>query len=84
MTTLARAILLLPAGFRVYDEDFTVECPPPKRFRLPDGGTFGLVHLHHGGDVDDETRALYVLGGAYLPHGATHEHRHDPDEAHDQ
>ena len=84
MTTLARAILLLPAGFRVYDEDFTVECPPPKRFRLPDGGTFGLVHLHHGGDVDDETRALSVLGGAYLPHGAQAAPRPEPDEAHDQ
>lgn len=83
--TVARAIFLLPAGFRAHDEDFTVALPPPRD--LPDPVTaqpYTLVQLHHGGSVDAETRALYVLGGEYLPHGAQATPCHDPDEAHDQ
>lgn len=80
-----RALLLLPSGHRAYDEDLMVEAPAPRTLdiRLP-GLTlaYGLVHLHHGGAVDAETRALYVLGGRYRPHGTMR--RRLPDEAHEQ
>lgn len=78
----ARAILLLPSGHRAFDEDFTVAFPPPSHVLL--GGSFELMHLHHAGGVDQDTRALYVLGGCYRPYGYPRAERHDPDEAHDQ
>jgi len=82
----ASAILLLPSGHRAYDEDFTVALPVPKWIDVSNAGPglFHLIHLHHSGLVDDLTRALYVLGGAYCPYGYTHVAHHAPDEAHDQ
>jgi len=82
----AQAILLLPSGHRAFDEDFAVAFPVPRTIDvggLVPHGVYGLVHIHHSGTVDDVTRALYVLGGHYRPHGASCL-RLDPDEAHDQ
>jgi hypothetical protein len=84
----AQAIFLLPAGLRFDDRDATIEFPPPRWFDVPtDGGGFArfeLMHLHHAGECDGLTRALYVLGGRYLPFGYQAEPQHDPDEVHDQ
>jgi hypothetical protein len=80
-----RALLLLPSGHRACDCDHVVASPPPRTLdiHLPTHSLhYGLVHLHHGGAVDAETRALYVLGGRYRPHGTLR--RRLPDEAHDQ
>jgi hypothetical protein len=78
----ARALLLLPSGHRAFDEDFTVAMPAPKTLELQTD-TYHLMHLHAAGGVDQETRALYVLGGRYEPHGFGPT-RHAPDEAFDQ
>lgn len=78
----ARAILLLPAGFRAFDEDFTVDLPVPPTLSV-DGADYDRVQIHHGGMIDQDARVLYVLGGRYLPHGAERT-RLDPDEAHEQ
>ena len=84
----AQAILLLPAGLRADDRDYMIEFPPPRLLDVPtEAGGFAryeLMHLHHAGEVDPTTRALYVLGGRYLPFGYQAAPRHDPDEAHDQ
>lgn len=83
MPAQAAAILLLPSGHRAFDEDFAVSIPVPEMIEV-DRVAYHRFHLHFGGTVDDETRALYVLGGCYRPHGAHRDERHDPDEAHDQ
>jgi hypothetical protein len=83
----AQAILLLPAGLRADFPEVTVAFPPPRMLDVPTESGFAryeLMHLHHAGECDGETRALYVLGGRYLPFGYQSEPRHDPDEAHDQ
>ncbi len=77
----ARALLLLPSGHRAFDEDLTVGIPLPATVDIATD-TYYLWHLH-AGEVDDETRALYVLGGPYRPHGYGRL-RHAPDEAYDQ
>ena len=84
----AIALLLFPSGHRVYDDDQprTVGYPFPVVIDTgPNGepGVYHLMHVHYGGEVDAEARALYVLGGHYLPHG-TGALRLDPDEALDQ
>lgn len=81
----ARAILVLPAGFRVLGYDVTVAFPVPDFVELQGdlSGRYELMHIHHAGECDQATRALYVLGGRYLPHGAG-ELRLDPDEACEQ
>jgi hypothetical protein len=56
--------------------------PAPKTLELQTD-TYHLMHLHAAGGVDQETRALYVLGGRYEPHGFGPT-RHAPDEAFDQ
>lgn len=86
MPETASAILLLPSGHRAFDEDFTVTSPAPKTFdvRGEDRGIYYLMHLHMSGVVDGHVRALYVLGGHYMPYGAGRLDQHDPDEAHDQ
>ncbi len=78
----ARALLLLPSGHRAFDEDLAVGIPVPRTLDVG-GDVFDLLHLHAGGTVDAETRALYVLGGLYRPHGYGAA-RHAPDEAFDQ
>ena len=85
MIEQAQAILVLPSGHRAFDEDFAVAFPVPRTIDVAgmDRGVYGLVHIHHSGQVDDRTRALYVLGGHYRPHGASRL-RLDPDEVHDQ
>lgn len=87
MPAQATAILLLPSGHRAHDGPCFVDYPPPRVIDGgPDGepGRYHLFHLHQAGSVDGDTRALYVLGGTYRPHGAQRNDRHDPDEAHDQ
>lgn len=80
LPVIVRAILLLPAGMRAFDEDFPVTYPPPQT--IHDGAArYELMSRHYGGT--DEGRVLYVLGGRYLPHGAGHPQL-APDEAHDQ
>lgn len=81
----ARALLLLPSGHRVMDHDLQVMIPVPQTLRLTrvERGTFHLAGLHTG-ELDGETRALYVLGGPYRPHGYPHKDRNAPDEAYDQ
>lgn len=81
--TNARAILVLPAGFRALEEDVGVAFPVPDFIDVEGDGRYELMHLHHAGECDQTTRALYVLGGRYLPHGAG-ELRLDPDEACEQ
>lgn len=85
MTEQARAILVLPSGHRAFDEDFAVTLPVPKTIDVAgmDRGVYYLLHVHHSGSVDAETRALYVLGGHYLPYGAG-PLKGAPDEVHDQ
>jgi len=82
LPTQARALLLLPAGLRAFDEDFVVDFPVPA-FIDVESDRYTCMHVHHGAEVDRETRALYVLGGRYLPYGAG-TLRLDPDEARDQ
>lgn len=88
LPTTAQAILLLPSGHRALDEDVAIPLPLPDTIDVaaPAGmpGLYHLVHQHHPGHVDDTLRALYVLGGRYLPHGATRVDRAHPDEVHDQ
>ena len=74
----ARALLLLPSGHRAYDADVPVGIPVPPTLTLRDD-IYYLWHLHHG-VCDAETRALYVLGGVYQPHGYG-TLRYAPDEA---
>lgn len=81
----ATAILLLPAGMRIFYADFVVPNPPPKVIDCTHEG-FGIfrrVAVHHPGCVDGETRALYVQGGRYVQGGFTTEARLDADEAYD-
>jgi hypothetical protein len=84
----AQAILLLPAGLRADDGEYTVAFPPPRMLDIPtDAGGYAryeLMHLHHAGECDGATRALYVLGGRYLPFGYQAAAQPDPDEVHDQ
>lgn len=81
--TQARALLLFPSGQRVYPEDLLVDFPCPHEIHLHGPSEhYRLFHLHHAGEVDAETRALYVLGGHYRPHGATEQR--EPSEAYDQ
>lgn len=84
MPQTARALLLLPAGLRAFETDVSVPFPLPREvdLRAVGGGCFKLMHIHHAGEVDGETRALYILGGVHLPIGA--QLTADPDEAHDQ
>lgn len=77
-----RALLLLPSGHRAFDEDVPVPIPIPMTYAVADD-VYHLMHLHSGGRVDGETRALYVLGGAYRPQGFG-VMRLDPEEAFDQ
>lgn len=81
----ATAILLLPAGMRLFAIDFTVPNPPPRVIDCTaDGyGLFRRVAVHHPGAIDGVTRALYVQGGRYVPVGFTAEPRLDPSEAYD-
>lgn len=81
----ARAILVLPAGLRALEHDLPVGFPVPDFIDLRGdvAGRYDLMHIHHAGECDQTTRALYVLGGRYLPHGAG-ELRLDPDEACEQ
>lgn len=80
LPAVVRAILLLPAGMRAFDEDRVVAYPPPLTIDR-EAGRYELMSRHYGGT--DEGRALYVLGGRYLPYGAG-ELRRYPDEVHDQ
>lgn len=81
----ARAILVLPTGHRALPSDLPIAFPVPDFIDLAGdlGGRYELMHIHHAGECDLTTRALYVLGGRYLPHGAG-ELRLDPDEACEQ
>lgn len=82
--TQARALLLFPSGQRVYAEDLLVDFPCPAEIHLYDPVEhYRLFHLHHAGEVDHDTRALYVLGGTYRPHGGTPA-RLEPSEAYEQ
>lgn len=81
--TQARALLLFPSGQRVYAEDLWVDFPCPHEIHLHGPSEYyRLFHLQHAGEVDTDTRALYVLGGTYRPHGATT--ALEPSEAYDQ
>lgn len=73
----ARALLLLPSGHRATDEEVWVRCPVPQTH-----GAYHLIGLFVG-EVDDELRALYVLGGEHQPQGFGCA-RPWPDEAFDQ
>ena len=87
MPTTARALLVFPSGHRALDEDLVVAYPLPESLDVtgdPMAGVYHLVHVHHPGQIDGATRALYVLGGHYLPHGAAHVERLAPEEAFDQ
>ena len=83
LPTAVRAILLLPAGMRAFDEDFTVTYPPPAMIEMhgEQAGCYELMSRHYGGAAD--LRACYVLGGVYRPQGCGAP-RPLPDEAHDQ
>lgn len=85
LPTRVRAILLFPAGMRVFDEDLFVDFPAPRRIDLEgdDRGRYEHMATHYSGLCDGEIRALYVLGGAYLPYGYD-QLRYAPDEVHDQ
>lgn len=80
-----RAILLLPAGMRAFDEDLLVDFPAPRfiEFSGDERGRYELMAISYSGLCDGETRALYVLGGRYLPHGGG-ALRLAADEVHDQ
>lgn len=79
------AILLLPAGMRAFDEDLIVDFPAPRSIDLTgaEQGRYELMAISYSGCCDGETRALYVLGGRYLPHGGS-ALRLAADEVHDQ
>ena len=82
MPGYARALLLLPCGMRARDRDLAVPYPVPPA--IEDGGRqFQLFVMMHAGLVDRETRALYVLGGRYLPFGAPANDDAPPQELHD-
>lgn len=80
-----RAILLLPSGHRAHDEDLVIwgECPDRIQFTGFGRGTYVLLATHDAGQVDDQARALYILGGCYRPGGGTRT-RALPDEIYDQ
>lgn len=70
MPAYARALLLYPCGMRARDRDLAVPYPVPPQ--IEEGGRrFQLFVMMHAGQVDRETRALYVLGGRYMPFGAS-------------
>lgn len=69
--THVEAILLLPSGMRVHDTLRYVSYPPPPvLLDEPRAGRYFLLHQHPAGEIDNEHRALYVLGGRYMPYGA--------------